>query len=697
MNRRSPSTGSAPTTTETQPANRTQRVLRLLPGAMLAGFAFVSLWAASYQAPTFDEVTHLPAGYMYWKTSDYRINAEHPPLLKRLAALPLLFMDLPADPSPYIDQPNQSIDHYATQKMMRTWYGMLGNAMSQYDFGNTFLYPVKNEVLKPIGTNEQNAVPPTQRLTESDYLHNANRIMFWARVPMVMIACGLGALIYCWAFELFGRGGALLALGIFCCEPNFLAHAPLVTTDVGIGAFFVATLYCLWRAYRKLTIWVLIALWVCCGCALVAKYSSLILLPMAVLIGVVRVVRAEPWSVFGQTERAATWPKRLQWVALTTVSTGLAGMIMIWATYGFRFSMVPDPRFAATMEAQVSGNPMASGHPATQSIIWTGARTRSVLDQKRSGSSVITPPQLSSTERLLVLAQSFKVLPEAYLHGFAFMRAYSHGRSTFMRGESNDTGFASYFVWTHLLKTPLVIQALMLAAVVIHIVRRGWLKFDGMFLVIPLLVYAWVTLASHVNIGHRHLLPAYPFVFVLCGVIPGFLVERFGAVSPRKLVALGIGFVLSTQFVLSTTSIVEKVFPNYLPYFNELAGGPSGGYRMLVDSNTDWGQGVKALGDWMRQHDVNEPIGLAGFGTADPQFHGVMFHNLEGLYPFRVPVAANQAPPLRYVAVHATSYQGVYVPEEGYQRIKELLKAYEFKELIADSVLVFERKAEVKP
>ena len=67
---------------------------------------------------------------------------------------------------------------------------------------------------------------------------------------------------------------------------------------------------------------------------------------------------------------------------------------------------------------------------------------------------------------------------------------------------------------------------------------------------------------------------------------------------------------------------VLRVHPHYLGYFNELAGGPSGGWRYLVDSNLDWGQDLKALKRWMDDHGVAR-VKLSYFGAADPDYYGL--------------------------------------------------------------------------
>src|SRR5215471_4538083 len=67
---------------------------------MIAGTFLVPVALMRGKSATFDEVAHLPAGYSYWKTGLFTINPQHPPLIKELCSLPLLFMDLkmPVDP-----------------------------------------------------------------------------------------------------------------------------------------------------------------------------------------------------------------------------------------------------------------------------------------------------------------------------------------------------------------------------------------------------------------------------------------------------------------------------------------------------------------------------------------------------------------------------------------------------------------------
>ena len=58
--------------------------------ALLALFATLSYLAASTKSATYDETLHAPAAWTHLRYGDFRVNPEHPPLWKFLAALPLL-------------------------------------------------------------------------------------------------------------------------------------------------------------------------------------------------------------------------------------------------------------------------------------------------------------------------------------------------------------------------------------------------------------------------------------------------------------------------------------------------------------------------------------------------------------------------------------------------------------------------------
>jgi len=209
---------------------------------LLAIFFILALHSSAQKSIVTDELAHIPAGYSYMKTGDFRLNPEHPPLIKIIAGIPLVFLN-PALP---LDDPY--------------W-----KEADEWNFGAKFLY---------------------------EYNNNADQLVFWARFPMLLIALLLGFYIYKWSKELYGHKAGLLALTLFAFSPNILAHARLVTTDVGITTFMFITFYYIWKHNRTQSKKYLYVAGLFFGLALATKYTSLYFIPVIAVICVYEAYRS---------------------------------------------------------------------------------------------------------------------------------------------------------------------------------------------------------------------------------------------------------------------------------------------------------------------------------------------------------------------------------------------------------------------
>jgi hypothetical protein len=124
---------------------------------------------------------------------------------------------------------------------------------------------------------------------------------------------------------------------------------------------------------------------------------------------------------------------------------------------------------------------------------------------------------------------------------------------------------------------------------------------------------------SALNIGYRHLLPAVALLYVFMAGVAGRFVANRERWRP-VLLLLPLGVLAATLWV----------HPHYVSYFNVLAGGPAGGYKVLIDSNVDWGQDLLRLRTWMAENEV-ERVKLSWFGSADPAYYGIAYEPLPGL------------------------------------------------------------------
>ena len=184
---------------------------------------------------TIDEAVHLAAGYSYLTTGDFRLDAEHPPLIKELQAWPLLLAyGIPFEPDP------------------QDWYNE-----NAFAIGYDFLY--------------KSAIP-------------ADRMLALARLVTLFLGLCLLVIIGLWSYRLWGSSAALVAMSIACFEPNLLAHSSLVTTDIGVTLFIFLSVYLLWEHVNSPTWARLTATGVCTGLALVSKFSALFLIPTLIAI-----------------------------------------------------------------------------------------------------------------------------------------------------------------------------------------------------------------------------------------------------------------------------------------------------------------------------------------------------------------------------------------------------------------------------
>ncbi len=191
----------------------------------------------------------------------------------------------------------------------------------------------------------------------------------------------------------------------------------------------------------------------------------------------------------------------------------------------------------------------------------------------------------------------------------------------FAGGQRQRGGWWWYFPLVIAIKTPLpvLIAFLILLGIVL---RQGGARLwaDRWLWVFPLF-YLATAMWSGVNVGYRHLLPIFPFVYVGLGE----LVPALAAVRSKKLL-LGLrsaGVLLGFWLILGTL----RIYPFSVAYFNETIGGARQGYRYLVDSNLDWGQYFKALRIWMQTAGVQQ-VELSYFSWVDPARYGIRYHKL---------------------------------------------------------------------
>lgn len=162
----------------------------------------------------------------------------------------------------------------------------------------------------------------------------------------------------------------------------------------------------------------------------------------------------------------------------------------------------------------------------------------------------------------------------------------------FLLGEFSQKGWPHYYLVAMGVKTPLPALALLMLAIVPAVrVRRFEVVVCALFAVLFLLVSAF----SSLNLGIRHVLPIYPFLYAACAVA---LFDSAVKVKRELMIA-------ATALVAFHAITAVIAYPSYLSYFNPLIGSPRNADRILIDSNLDWGQDLRRLGQWARANDID--------------------------------------------------------------------------------------------
>jgi hypothetical protein len=434
--------------------------------------------------------------------------------------------------------------------------------------------------------------------------NDPDRILRGSRGAMALLGVALGWLTYAWSLRLFGQAGAFLSLGLFCFCPTMLAHGALASSDVAFALFLLLFATCFWSVLHVVTPPRLLASALAASALLLTKASGLLVLPLAALLLVLRLLapgKPAPWPRlrFRARDREVRGARRiLAVIAAVAAVHVLVAAAAIWTAYGFRYSAF---------------NPALPGRHVFL-MPW-----EQVLDTYG--------PARPAVE----FVRRHRLLPEGWLHGLSLDLKSTEARPAFLDGEYSLTGWRGFFPYAVAVKTPLPLFAVLLLAAIATLRRlasagdRRGAVFDALHATAPLwavLAVVWgFAIASHLNIGHRHVLAAYPPAFVLAGAA--------AAAGGRRILA---GLAALALVLFAGASL--RIRPHYLAYFNLLAGGPSEGYRHLVDSSLDWGQDLPSLAAWLeRNAGGGVPVYLSYFGSARPEHYGIRAVLLPGKRP----------------------------------------------------------------
>ena len=418
--------------------------------------------------------------------------------------------------------------------------------------------------------------------------NGGDRVLFPARMMCMLFTLGLAWLLYAATREMFGTAAGLASLVLFVFDPNVLAHGTLVTTDLASACFLFATIYAFYRYTRQPTWGRLAIAGVAAGLAMVAKFTGIFVAPMLVLLVLAEALRLR---------RAAVFWRRAGAVAAVL----LCAWIIIWAFYGFRDAPAP--------------NHLELSPPLMPYLASMPSRTNAA--------------ELTWVARL-------HLLPQAYLWGLANTKKTEWEYTSYFFGRIYRHGPWQYFPVAFLIKSTLPLLLLLVLTPLLWFRKGDRHTLELTFLLLPVAFYFALITSSHMDIGARHLMPVYPFLYALAGVTAARAFTR-GAVMAT------VGAMLLAWQV--ETSV--QVAPAYMAYGNEAWGGPSQVHRYLSDANVDWGQQLKAVKTYLDAHHITN-CWFAYFpdGAVQPSDYGIQCRRLptgSSLWWFQLPM---EVPPV---------------------------------------------------
>lgn len=571
-----------------------------LAGLFLAAMLGLGLVSMRGDSAIVDEVAHIPSGYSYLHYGDYRLNPEHPPLIKDLSGVPLQFLKafFPTDNKAWTTDPN-----------------------GQWETGWHFLY---------------------------HYGNNADQILFWSRLPILLLAIVFGAGLFWFAKKHFGPRVATLSVFLYAFEPNILAHSRFVTTDIGIAAFNFLALATLWRWLKKPNWPNVLLAGLAFGLAQLAKFSAILLIPFVCLMVGVWIITSDVPKKFW----ARVWKYGFQLVGIFAI-----GFALVWVVYIPHTIHMPDAVQNKLIEASL---PSGYQHAVSKYLI------------KYNNIPGVKPFAQYALGVLMV------------------QNRVSGGNTTYFLGEVTNQSFKSYFPFTYAVKTPIPLLILIAMSLISgawlylrHKPFAVWKKFKSYvqehlieFSSLAYIgYYAYFSITGNLNLGIRHLMPIIPLIILLTArqivEIFDWIKTRVPVIVPKVIFGGLIGWFLFENLL---------IFPSYVAYFNELKGGPDSAYKYVTDSSIDWGQDLKRLKTYIGQHPEIDKIAVDYFGGGVPRYYfcdrkygadGQLIKNTTG-YDCSKSVylewhAQQGIPPTKYIAVSETYLMNdlYYAPKRG--------------------------------
>ncbi|MFZ2654856.1 MAG: glycosyltransferase family 39 protein [Victivallales bacterium] len=555
------------------PSSVKQRLLvNSMAVVIVAFYLFLSLTSAWQKSAYFDETAHIMSGYFMLKYDDYRVNTANMVLGQKLAALPSIISNV-NPPSPDL--------------VKRTFSTQYTSGAEAFGLGQVFL-------------NESG--------------NNSQKILFEGRTVMILFGLLTAITVFFWSRKLFGPYGGLISIFFLATCPVFISLSGIVGADIAVTALFLLSTWMFWILLHRVTPFTVSAFGLLAGLLLITKTSSLVFAPVSLILLSLSLLVNRPLA-FGWGWRPSQQIESRKLSALTLLASLAASALIvfasIWAGYGFRYSAAPPESTGATLNWQ------------------------RVLNQQSGNLENPHGPIENVPISFIRISKTSHLFPEAFLFDLANLGTLTKSRIAFFLGETSTNGWFLYFPVAFLAKSGLpMVFALILATLswlYLSLRPKGetksralWSIYDCLPILVFIGVFMVVLITSSINIGHRHMLPIYPFIYIFLGSLV-FIFQQ-AKLWPKILLAA----IMMASFWTALSN-----HPTHLAYISPLFGGPSKGYSLFADSSLEWGQELPAVRKWLDSPSVDlrdRPVYFSYFGSGSPEAEGIHLLRLPGFF-----------------------------------------------------------------
>lgn len=502
---------------------------------------------------TFDEVAHIPSGYSYITTHDYRLNPEHPPLLKILSGLAIL----PLHP------------HFDTTQKFWTTPNDLGE-YGQWDAGRYLLHQTSN---------------------------NTDWLVFWARTPIVIISLFFALFIFYWGKRIGGIITGLFALILYTCDPNVLGHNHFVTTDIGI-AIAIGIAFYFFLNFLKYPTWInTLYGGIALGIAQVTKFSAIMLIPF---FGFLLITYAMiKYRKKDQCRIRICGDYLIKGIGALTIMICMIWIVYLPVTYKMPTTILPQ---IAAIKAQPEKYPrdiyftkfitQTNKYTITRPFATYAQGLMQVFNRVDDGNVSFFMGTVSGDASRWYFPFVF-VAKQTLIHIFFYTVALILLCSLIVR--------SVYDLFTQ--RFTRSIQQL--HSFIVH-------RFNELALFLFILLYSYISITGNLTIGFRHLFPMMPLLYILTAKV---IIDSYKNLKKKKRKHVVRSIFIALIIIL--VMVIFSAYPYYTSYFNILIGGPKNGYHYVTDSNADWGQDLKRLKKYLIQYPEIDKIRINYFGGDD--------------------------------------------------------------------------------